>query len=334
MSSFAVQPSRRTGLFGRRLAVLGLVGVLAMGALTPIDAEAKRMGSSRSFGRQSQMAPSQSPSSTGQPQRAQQAQPAQQTPPAAAAPAAQPRNRWMAPLAGLAAGLGIAALLSHFGLGEGLAQMMSNLLLIALVVFAAVALFRFIQRKRRPQLAYPQAGATPHDGDFSRTSHYATQQAAPASNPTAFPASGGAAMSTAAAAANLGASKPGSIPAGFDRETFVREAKVSFIRLQAAWDKGDQGDIYEFTTPEMFAEVKMDLEARGSQANRTDVVQLDADLLGVEERGSEQLASVRFHGLIREAEHEAAQPFEEVWNFVKDTRSEQIWRLAGIQQLA
>jgi len=330
MSSFAVQPSRRTGLFGRRLAVLGLVGVLAMGALTPMDAEARRMGGSRSIGRQSQMAPSQSPSSTGQPQRAQQAQPAQQTPPAAAA-AAQPRNRWLGPLAGLAAGLGIAALLSQFGLGEGLAQMMSNFLLIALVVFAGMALFRFIQRKRRPQLAYPQNGATPRDGDFSRPSQYAAQQPAPA-----YAAPGATAMGTGGAASvtNLNAPKPGSVPAGFDREAFTREAKVSFIRLQAAWDKGDQGDIFEFTTPEMFAEVKMDLEARGGQSNRTDVVQLEAELLGVEERGSEQLASVRFHGLMRESEHEAAQPFEEVWNFVKDTRNEQIWRLAGIQQLA
>ncbi|HTJ92550.1 MAG TPA: Tim44-like domain-containing protein, partial [Pararobbsia sp.] len=104
--------------------------------------------------------------------------------------------------------------------------------------------------------------------------------------------------------------------------------------LQAAWDKGDQGDIYEFTTPEMFAEVKMDLEARGRQANRTDVVELDAQLLGVEEHGSEQLASVRFHGLIRESEGEAAQAFEEVWNFVRDNRSDGTWRLAGIQQVA
>jgi predicted lipid-binding transport protein (Tim44 family) len=330
MSSFAVQPSRRTGLLGRRLAVLGLVGVLAMGALTPMDAEARRMGGSRSIGRQSQMAPSQSPSSTGQPQRAQQAQPAQQTPPAAAA-AAQPRNRWMGPLAGLAAGLGIAALLSQFGLGAGLAQMMSNFLLIALVVFAGVALFRFIQRRRRPQLAYPQNGATPRDGDFSRPSQYAAQQPTPAYTAPGVTATG---MGAAASVTNLNAPKPGSVPAGFDREAFTREAKVSFIRLQAAWDKGDQGDIFEFTTPEMFAEVKMDLESRSGQSNRTDVVQLEAELLGVEERGSEQLASVRFHGLIRESEHEAAQSFEEVWNFVKDTRNEPIWRLAGIQQLA
>jgi len=84
----------------------------------------------------------------------------------------------------------------------------------------------------------------------------------------------------------------------------------------------------------MFAEVKMDLEARGKVSNRTDVVELDAELLGVEEHGNEQLASVRFHGLIRESEHEAAKSFEEVWNFVQDTRADRIWRLAGIQQIA
>jgi predicted lipid-binding transport protein (Tim44 family) len=320
MSACAVQASRRvTGLFGRRLAVLGLVGVLAIGALAPLDAEARRMGSSRSIGRQSQ--------------RAQQAQPAQATPPAAAAAATpQPRNRWMGPLAGLAAGLGIAALLSHFGLGEGLAQMMSNFLLIAVVVFAAVALFRFIARKRRPELAYPQATQAPRNSVFSQLSTSAAQ--APAQ---AHPNMGGMTSpsgSLAGSATRFDGDKPGTIPANFDRETFTREAKVSFVRLQAAWDKGDQGDIYAFTTPQMFAEVKMDLEGRGAQSNRTDVVQLDAELLGVDERGSEQLASVRFHGLIRESEHAAAEPFEEVWNFVKDTRGEPDWKLAGIQQLA
>ncbi len=332
MASFAVQPSRRvTGLSGKRLAVLSLVGVLALGALAPVDAEARRMGGSRSIGRQSQMAPTPtpSPSQAAQPQRAQQAQPAQQAAPAAGAAAAvQPRNRWMGPLAGLAAGLGIAALLSHFGLGEGLAQMMSNFLLIALVAFAAVALFRFIARKRRPQLAYPQANAGSGNGALPQPSAFKiqpTQAYAKAETASAAAASAGTGFST---------QTPGTIPPGFDRETFTREAKVSFIRMQAAWDKGDQGDIYEFTTPEMFAEVKMDLEGRGAQVNRTDVVQLDAELLGVEERGNEQLVSVRFHGLIRESEHTAAEPFEEVWNFVKDLRVGQGWRLGGIQQTA
>lgn len=343
MSAFRVSSFRRTQrAFGKRLAVLSLIGVLVAGAFVPVDAEAKRMGGSRSVGRQTQMAPSPSPTSPSSagPQRAQQAQPAQQNA-AAAAPtaganaAAQPRNRWLGPLAGIAAGLGIGALLSHFGLGEGLAQFLSNALLIGLVVIAGLALFRFIARKRRPDLAYSHghgATATSQPRDVSPLTHASSQatQGTSASSPHALHVPGGALHSDAPRTAAQG----GAIPAGFDQANFVRTAKVSFVRLQAAWDKGDQGDIYEFTTPEMFAEIKMDLEARGKQANRTDVVELKAQLLGVEEHGSEQLASVRFDGLIRENEGEAAQPFSEVWNFVSDTQRATAWRLAGIQQIA
>lgn len=364
MSAFPVSRSRRFhGALGKRLAVLSLAGILVASALAPLDAEAKRMGGSRSFGRQTQMAPSPTPSpspsspSTAGAQRAQQAQPAQQNAaPAAGAPAAaaaQPRNRWLGPLAGIAAGLGIGALLSHFGLGEGLAQMLSSLLLIGLVVFAGLALFRFFARKRRPDLAYShgQAGS-PRNGDFARAAQQAPAQHA-STQPSSIPQSSNAASQSsyggysgtqgfsvpgAASSASPGslrtAVESGHVPAGFDTDGFLRTSKVTFVRLQAAWDKGDQGDIYEFTTPEMFAEIKMDLEARGKQTNRTDVVELDAQLLGVEELGSEQLASVRFHGLIRENEGESAQPFNEAWNLIRDARRDSAWRLAGIQQIA
>ena len=56
------------------------------------------------------------------------------------------------------------------------------------------------------------------------------------------------------------------VPAGFDTEAFVRNAKVYFVRLQDAWDRGNSNDIREFTTPEMFAEVKLDIDARGYAA--------------------------------------------------------------------
>lgn len=107
----------------RATAVLGLSLSLVLGTVASNDAEAKRIGGGHSVGHQSQTA---SPSVQGQ--RSQQAQPAQQAAPAAAA--AKPDNRWMGPLAGLAAGLGIGALLSSFGLGEGLAQMLSSVLVI------------------------------------------------------------------------------------------------------------------------------------------------------------------------------------------------------------
>ena len=124
------------------------------------------------------------------------------------------------------------------------------------------------------------------------------------------------------------------VPAGFDSEAFLRNAKVYFVRLQAAWDVGNMDDIREFTTPEMFAEVKVDLSSRGAETNQTDVVQLNAELLGVEERANEYFASVRFSGLIREAPGAAAEPFVEVWNLSKANRPGEGWLLAGIQQVA
>ena len=381
MSASAVRPSLRTpGHAGRRLAALGMAGILALGALAPLDADARRMGGSRSVGRQSQMAPAPSTPSPGSPaqsQRAQPAPPAQQNAaataaPSAAAAAAPARNRWMGPLAGLAAGLGIGALLSHFGLGEGLAQLLSNALLIGVVIVAGLALYRFIARKRRPELAYPNGNA-PARNPFARDKVAGRQtQASDRSEPalhgsswfgsqsgagsTSSPSTGtsstsafgsgadnsarGSQTPVASAAASplpsalATATTTGHVPQGFDTESFLRNSKVSFVRLQAAWDTADQGDIYSFTTPEMFAEIKMDLEARGKQPNRTDVVELGAQLLGVEEHGGEQLASVHFNGLMREEEHEPAKPFEEVWNFVQVPRRDSIWRLAGIQQIA
>ena len=76
-------------------------------------------------------------------------------------------------------------------------------------------------------------------------------------------------------------------------------------------------DIREFTTPEMFAEVKLDLDARGARAEPDRRRATERRLLGVEDRGSEYLASVRFSGLIRESAGAAAEPFVEIWNLSK-----------------
>ena len=146
----------------------------------------------------------------------------------------------------------------------------------------------------------------------------------------AEPAASGGAMP----AAGMGAATNAALPAGFDAESFLRHAKVNFVRLQAAWDEGNLVDIREFTTPEMFAELKVDIDSRGRERDQTDVVQLNAELLGVEDRGSEYLASVRFSGLIRETAGGSAEPFREIWNLSKAARSGEGWLLAGIQQIA
>ncbi|CAD6552522.1 hypothetical protein LMG28727_05378 [Paraburkholderia kirstenboschensis] len=303
----------------RGTVALGLAGVLALGALAANDAQAKRVGGSQSIGRQSQMA---SPSAPAQ--RSQQAQPTQQS---AQAPAATPaRNRWLGPLAGLAAGFGIAALLSSLGLGAGLAQMLSNVLLIGLVVVAGVMLFRFIANRRRPDLAYGHGAANRSQTNGSPLHN----QAGNARPDTNFFGMQRAATNLAGAAGTVKAPVQ---PLGLDQAELVASAKSMFMRLQGAWDRNEQGDLFELTTPEMFAQIKRDLESRGSEPNRTEVPQLDAEVLGVESSANETLVSVRFYGQMREDGAAAAQPFQEVWNIVRGAQGDQAWRLAGIQQL-
>jgi predicted lipid-binding transport protein (Tim44 family) len=312
----------------RRIGLIAMVGLIMAGSIASLDAEARRMGGGRSIGRQSntvqqqQSAPSQ-PSQGNQAMQQQRAQPTQPTP---TPPAAPNRNRWLGPIAGLAAGLGIAALLSHFGMGEAFAGMMANVIMIALIAMVVIWLIRrFMGRKRdAAQPAYAGASPSLNAGNTGYTQEprysapptgsYLEPQGNPLTTPSISP------MPT--------------VPAGFDSEAFLRNAKVYFVRLQAAWDVGNVEDIREFTTQEMFAEVRVDLASRGTQSNQTDVVQLNAELLGVEDRATEYFASVRFSGLIRETAGAAAEPFVEVWNLSKANRDGEGWLLAGIQQVA
>jgi predicted lipid-binding transport protein (Tim44 family) len=113
---------------------------------------------------------------------------------------------------------------------------------------------------------------------------------------------------------------------------FSRNAKVNFIRLQAASDVGNLDDIREFTTPEMFAELKMELAERGTTEQHTDVVSVNAEVVDVEE-GARYVVSVRFTGTIREEAGAPAEPFDEIWHLVKPRQGQGGWLLAGIQQM-
>jgi len=325
--SLSLSPRKVKQSLARRIGLIAMVGLIAAGSLASLDAEARRMGGGRSIGRQSNTVQQQSAPSQPSPTNPAMQQRAQPAPAPAPAPAPQPnRSRWLGPIAGLAAGLGIAALLSHFGLGGAFAGAMANIIVIALLAMIGIWLIRrFMGRKRdASQPAYAgqspslNSGATGYTQEPRYTAPPAGSYLEPQGNPLTTP--------------SVGATP--SVPAGFDSEAFLRNAKVYFVRLQAAWDVGNIEDIREFTTPEMFAEVRVDLASRGSESNQTDVVQLNADLLGVEERANEYFASVRFSGLIREAPGAPAEPFVEVWNLSKANRAGEGWLLAGIQQVA
>lgn len=309
-------------ILGKFLAI-GFVSVAFFAA----EAEAKRLGGGKSFGRQSDTVTQRSatpPQQNVTPSQSAQTQAAARQNPAAASAAQPARNRWLGPVAGLAAGLGLAALASHLGIGEELASMM----LILLMVVAAVVVVRMVMARRaQPRPAFQTAGY-PADGVGSE----ASVRFSPLRDQAGSARPGAPVVGPAAAAAPVSGSQA-RIPDGFDVEGFVRNAKVQFVRLQAAFDAGDINDLREFTSPEMFAELKMQIAQRQGEPNRTDVVRLDAELLGIESGEADHVASVRFWGLVRENESAPAEPIDEVWNLVKPVSGQGGWVLGGIQQL-
>jgi predicted lipid-binding transport protein (Tim44 family) len=226
----------------------------------------------------------------------------------------------MGPIAGLAAGLGIAALMSHLGMGEAF----GNILMMVLLAGLAFVAIRFLM-KRFARNGNTPAMATPNGMRFQPDERPATPTGAPA---WAQPISGGASAAPVAAAAAAAST----LPAGFDAAGFERIAKMIFIRMQAANDTGDLNDLRAFTTPEMFAAVKLDLQERGSAAQTTDVVRIDAEVLDVATETDRQIVSVRFHGLLREEKDGVAAPFDELWHLVKPADGSREWAIAGIQQ--
>jgi predicted lipid-binding transport protein (Tim44 family) len=245
------------------------------------EASAKRFGAGKSFGKQHE-------------QVTQPASPA--TPGAAPTATTSPGGRsWAGPLAGLAAGGLLGALLFGHGF-DGVKPL--DVLMIALLVFAVLAVFRAL---RRPQAQAAQYAGLPGQGYVP------------------VPAGG---------------TPRGSRPDWFEDEPFLRAARGHFIRLQDAYDRGDLDDIREYTTPEIFAEISLQIQERGTAKNRTDVVQLEASLVDVVTEGNLVVASVRFSGLIREEEGGSTQPLDEICHIQKAAGDRSApWFVAGIQQV-
>jgi predicted lipid-binding transport protein (Tim44 family) len=125
--------------------------------------------------------------------------------------------------------------------------------------------------------------------------------------------------------------------AGFDVDAFLATSKQNFIRLQDAWDRADIPALRAMMTDEMTEQIRVQLAEReshtGDSVNQTEVVMLEAQLLGLEELPEGFLASVEFSGMIREDPAAGPNPFREVWNITRPKSGQAGWLVAGVQAL-
>lgn len=320
---------------------LGSMILLLALALTSLQAEAgRRLGAGKSIGHQSThvtqreaaKAPAVSP--TPAPQNA---APAAAPAPVPAPVAQTPSRPWGGMLGGLAAGLGLAWLAHSLGFGAEFGQFLMIALLAFLVFVAVGAWVRRRQEGVHDASPYAFEGAntasTPNTLPQYNPRNVGNDSSArpvdtdPSYNPTQGSMIGSA----------LAAESTWGIPAGFDTAGFVQAAKDNFLTLQKAWDNADMGSLRAMMTDGMLDEIRQQLAEReanaNGQVNHTEVVMLDAKLLGIEDLGTTHMASVEFSGMVREDLSAGPAPFREVWNLAKPKDGSTGWLVAGVQAL-
>ncbi|PUE12010.1 Tim44 domain-containing protein [Limnohabitans sp. T6-20] len=322
-----------------KLMTLILAGVLALGSL---NAEAaRRMGGGKSIGQQSSQVTKREAAPAAPAQNAAAANAAK---PAAAPAAAAPKKPWGAMLGGLAAGLGLAWLAHSLGMGGAF----GNVLMFLLIGVAVMAVIGMVMRSRRNGapanqggFAYQGAGASADQpASFKQYNPEKVGNDASArpweSQNTRFDSSAVESSSGSMIGSALSGSQSWGIPAGFDVDSFVTAAKRNFVTLQDAWDRSDISTLRSMMTDTMVAEIRSQLAEREAQfpgqPNKTEVVMLEAQLLGIEEQAEAYLASVEFNGMIREDASAGPSSFREVWNMTKSKQGGG-WLVAGVQAL-
>lgn len=311
---------------------LAMLAVVLTVGLTAMDAEAaRRLGGGKSSGMQRQQTTeaARNPNTPQTPQ-AQPGQPAGATAgaPAAAgataAAAAAPKRSWMGPIAGLAAGLGLAALASHLGFGAAFA----NILMIALLAMVVMAVIGFILRKRAAGQQPAMAGAA--SGPFGGLGQQRVEpQVQPMQRGSLIGSRIGSGLGGGAAAVTT----VGNIPADFDTAGFARNAKAQFMALQSANDARDLDRLRDYLTPDMFQSIQADLAERGDAPQTTEVFGLEARVLDVAEEPTQYVVSVRFTGSVRSEPGVEPDALDEVWHLTKPKSGFGGWVVAGIEQV-
>ncbi len=308
----------------RKLILALLIGIFSFSFLV-LDAEAKRFGGGKSFGMSRQSSSFSRPTPAG----------SAGTAAAAAAKPASTASKWLGPLAGLAVGGLLASLFMGHGFGTGI---MSWLLIGGLIFLV----WQFIRSRMQPavrttqNMSYQQTHSTSNLGSNNTFNDKPFASANTQSYVNSASSASNAATSNDKPFASL-AKSYGSEEvqdqrlAQFNETEFLRHAKSMFIRLQAAFDSKNLADLREFTSPEVFAEIQLQLQERGEASNQTDVVSIDASLLDLTTESHMLVASVEFTGLVREEHGVEPTNVKEIWHFQKfDVRPG--WVVAGIQQ--
>ncbi len=306
--------------------------------LTSMDAEAKKFGSSKSFGKTFKVAPSQ-PKNITAPTFGNTTKNSTQN-----SYSQNQKSKKRGFFGGFGGGLlgGLLAgglLASLFGGMPFHGMQFMDIVILALVAFIAIKLFRSMNR----------AKATAMNGSHNRygsaTSNW-QQQARTASHPfdqshTSQSQSGGACNYRDSGfgtrhqepqhPSTAGSDVPFNLPQGFDLNGFLNGARNHYRQIQEAWNNGDMETIREYVSPDLYAHLQKERTAlQGDQ--HTEVMYVDAELVRADIAFGKAELSLRFNGRYRDNVERVEEKITDIWHLERDlNQANAPWLIIGIE---
>jgi len=299
------------------LALSVFLGLFLTMTIIP-DAEAKRLGGGKSFGSNpSKSQPAKRSDTNAAKSPAQQQNAAQQA-------AMAKKGGMMGLLGGLMIG-GMLGALFFGGAFENINFM--DILLFGLIAFVLYKIFT--RRKQHTEPETTTANGAPFQNDPADDADFQQRQ-------SANDFGGGTSEQPQEEPQNI--LQTGKIPRNFDQKRFLDGAENVYRLLQEAWDKGELGDLREFCSDRVFAELQDQFRERTGE-NRTEIISLKAELVNVVKSGNTTEATVVFNTELKEyddanKDNVEISKVQEAWYFLRpNNKMEHSWLLDAIQQV-
>mgnify|MGYP001455068946 CR=1 FL=1 len=213
-------------------------------------------------------------------------------------------------LAGLAAGLGLAALASYLGIGSELMGFLLILLAIAAIYFVV----RFFLRSMQNNPSYEGVPSNLNREITSETIGLKT-----------------GAPSTILREASNEVSQD-------EIDNFLENSKKQFVEIQKIWDSGNVENLKNFCTEDLILQLSDQIKEKINEASKSSITQLNATWEGMDsytnDDGTEyEEVYILFSGMIREQENGLTNQFSETWTLQRIKSTSDGWLIAGITQV-
>lgn len=228
-------------------------------------------------------------------------------------PAAQKKRGMMGGLMGglLAGGL-FAALLGN-GVFEDIQVV--DMIIIALLAFLAVKLFKAFMSSRQQEQPRMAADGNPQRHRFEDADHNSPVQETTVAQSTSFNQD----------------EVPFNLPPGFDQQGFIEGSLNHYCTVQESWNKGELDVIEEYVSPELFTALSQQRHKLMAPP-QTKVVNLSAEIVRADQAGDSAEISILFRGMCKDELENSEEGIYDTWHLQRDLNTENAdWVIVGIE---